>query len=850
MDSQQNTPNVTKTTELTDLEDRSRFLKSLGFARDQMTQADLSAQNAGSDNIEDDGVMLSSNFEDDLELPGAPMLMEPTRSLSELFGLGELDLEESPSDEIVPEIPTRFTEESSFDLSGVDDATWNAIEGRLRPEPANWKNAEADLEANLKKKTISPAIAESVVNSKSEAQNSPQPPPLEDDDDLSEVLNNSALDLEVEKAVEPPSNDDEPPHDESLTVNCPSCERGLTLQPEHLGIPGSCVWCETPIIAVISGVDHSVGVFRLAVEEPETIETSDSPEKPAAEIEHSKLADLPVPKTETPEATEPKSKEKEEVADSPVVDDSKEEVEPVATESQLESETEPDQSTEESNPTDISDADTPEAVEAISETKNNFPWNSPTGSKNKGSTPHDVPTPIEVDSKLLLDEITDPESVVETSDASLAVAPPFEVLPDPNKAEKTEVKDSSSEVTSVPPELDDPNLNSKTATEDSQQNTEAPAPVKQAASPFFDPPQAQADKPEQNGPEAEPISAASPLAPPTEKNETPTQPAEPASGPVDEASPVAPKATQNQTSETETQFKAVSPFDTLPETDEVAATDATNPPPIPATSPFGSTETTPVEDGVAPPIKSVSPFDLPIEETPAEDDAAPPIKSTSPFDLPTAETITPLSDSKDPLPELAMAAVIDSAAPPAKVAPAKDAPPAKPLPWDLKEKSSPPAADLPAAKIDSVEAIEPFPALGTEEALPPVNDAPEVDAKKAPASDSAPVKKNRLRKKKSSSKRSGTAITIALLGLISGAGIASFFLPVGGYIENAKSSWTEWLDTKIEVENKQELEALPTPANEPVAIPAPAPTSAPKPQVQTTSGDEPDPFRPDKVPGS
>ncbi|MDC0258999.1 hypothetical protein OAK43_02065 [Verrucomicrobiales bacterium] len=132
MDSQQNTPNVTKTTELTDLEDRSRFLKSLGFARDQMTQADLSAQNAGSDNIEDDGVMLSSNFEDDLELPGAPMLMEPTRSLSELFGLGELDLEESPSDEIVPEIPTRFTEESSFDLSGVDDATWNAIEGRLR----------------------------------------------------------------------------------------------------------------------------------------------------------------------------------------------------------------------------------------------------------------------------------------------------------------------------------------------------------------------------------------------------------------------------------------------------------------------------------------------------------------------------------------------------------------------------------------------------------------------------------------------------------------------------------------------------------------------------------------------
>ena len=822
MDSQQNTPNVTKTTELTDLEDRSRFLKSLGFARDQMTQADLSAQNAGSDNIEDDGVMLSSNFEDDLELPGAPMLMEPTRSLSEPFGLGELDLEESPSDEIVPEIPTRFTAESSFDLSGVDDATWNAVEGRLRPEPVYWKDAEADLEADLKKKKNSPAIAESVVNSKSEAQNSPQPPPLEDDD-LSEVLNNSALDLEVEKAVEPPSNDDEPPHNESLTVNCPSCERGLTLQPEHLGIPGSCVWCETPIIAAISGVDHSVGVFRLAVEEPETIETSDSPEKPAAEIEHSKLADLPVPKTETPEANEPKSKEKEEVADSPVVDDSKEEVEPVATESQLESETEPDQSTEDSNPTDISDADTPEAVEAISETKNNFPWNSPTGSKNKGSSQHDVPTPIEVDSKLLLDEITDPESVVETSDASLAVAPPFEVLPDPNKAEKTEVKDSSSEVTSVPPKLDSPNLNSKTATEYSQQNTEAPAPVKQAASPFFDPPQAQADKPDQNEPEAEPISAASPFAPPAEKNETPTQPAEPATGPVDEASPFAPKATQNQTSETGTQFKAVSPFDPLPETDEVAAADETNPPPIPAASPFGSTEA-----------------------TPAEDDVAPTIKWVSPFGLPTTETITPLSDSKDPLPELAMAAVIDSAAP-VYEAPAKDAPPAKSLPWDLKEKSPPPA------KTDSVEAIEPVPALdvqGTEEALPPVNDAPEVDAKKAPASDSAPVKKPRLRKKKSSSKRSGTAITIALLGLISGAGIASFFLPVGGYIENAKSSWAEWLDTKIEVENKQEQEALTTPANEPVAIPAPAPASAPKPQVQTASGDEPDPFRPNKVPGS
>ncbi len=128
MDSQHTPTNITETTELTDLEDRSRFLKSLGFARDRMTQGDDAVQNSDANTIDDEdggddnGMMLSSNFEDDLELPGSAVLMDSTRSLSEPFGLGEIDLGESSPDEEVLEIETRFAEESSFDLAGVDDA--------------------------------------------------------------------------------------------------------------------------------------------------------------------------------------------------------------------------------------------------------------------------------------------------------------------------------------------------------------------------------------------------------------------------------------------------------------------------------------------------------------------------------------------------------------------------------------------------------------------------------------------------------------------------------------------------------------------------------------------------------
>lgn len=55
----------------------------------------------------------------------------------------------------------------------------------------------------------------------------------------------------------------DPAAGELVDLSCPQCERGLSLRREHLGIAGHCVWCQTPIVAAVSGVDGQVAVFAI-----------------------------------------------------------------------------------------------------------------------------------------------------------------------------------------------------------------------------------------------------------------------------------------------------------------------------------------------------------------------------------------------------------------------------------------------------------------------------------------------------------------------------------------------------------------------------------------------------------
>ena len=74
-------------------------------------------------------------------------------------------------------------------------------------------------------------------------------------------LGNSERVENLERSEDANSDD---PERRLLVLACPECQGQLTLQSEHLGVPGTCVWCETPIVAARSGTDGEVRIFGLA----------------------------------------------------------------------------------------------------------------------------------------------------------------------------------------------------------------------------------------------------------------------------------------------------------------------------------------------------------------------------------------------------------------------------------------------------------------------------------------------------------------------------------------------------------------------------------------------------------
>ncbi|MEM7696778.1 MAG: hypothetical protein AAF236_00050 [Verrucomicrobiota bacterium] len=80
---------------------------------------------------------------------------------------------------------------------------------------------------------------------------------------------------------------EETPADETILVKCPSCKGELALKRENLGTEGNCIYCDDRIVAAASGGDGEVRVFVLS--EPASIfepaSKSDAPalEEPANE---------------------------------------------------------------------------------------------------------------------------------------------------------------------------------------------------------------------------------------------------------------------------------------------------------------------------------------------------------------------------------------------------------------------------------------------------------------------------------------------------------------------------------------------------------------------------------------
>lgn len=70
---------------------------------------------------------------------------------------------------------------------------------------------------------------------------------------------------ETSDAVESPVDPSAKPAaiNDSLHLHCPKCEGELVLRREHLGVEGACVWCGIQIVAAESGLDRQVRVFPV-----------------------------------------------------------------------------------------------------------------------------------------------------------------------------------------------------------------------------------------------------------------------------------------------------------------------------------------------------------------------------------------------------------------------------------------------------------------------------------------------------------------------------------------------------------------------------------------------------------
>jgi len=86
---------------------------------------------------------------------------------------------------------------------------------------------------------------------------------------------------------------------------CPKCDGELALREEHIGVEGACVWCKAPIVAGRSGADRTLKVFAIASDEelkaemastePAMMEEEKTPSAPVEDL-------FPVAFTEVPTA--------------------------------------------------------------------------------------------------------------------------------------------------------------------------------------------------------------------------------------------------------------------------------------------------------------------------------------------------------------------------------------------------------------------------------------------------------------------------------------------------------------------------------------------------------------------
>ena len=263
-------------------EARSRFLASIGLGGDASRANQPKEPSKPQDSAdtekpaeEEEEVALSSQFEE-FELPGvaqtaAREVDQPESAITELKLAEELVAEDTISeslDEVVVEpisepealvterpAEAKFVEEPLGDLPGEF-----AVESEAGFEPLE-TIAEADALEALPES--GETEAEEAAISESEIEE-PIPEPI-----IDEAVAESVTEAEEPVAEAPVKEAPEPVapaaevKDSVVTLACPTCGYELVLNREHIGVPGECVDCGTPIVAAESPADGVVRIFAL-----------------------------------------------------------------------------------------------------------------------------------------------------------------------------------------------------------------------------------------------------------------------------------------------------------------------------------------------------------------------------------------------------------------------------------------------------------------------------------------------------------------------------------------------------------------------------------------------------------
>ena len=588
-----------------------------------------------------------------------------------------------------------------------------------------------------------------------------------------------------------------------LLLSCPKCDGQLALREEHIGVEGSCVWCDAPIVAGRSGGDRSVKVFAIATETEAKVES---------------------PEARPPEASSPE--EEEETQSTPV-----------------------------QQPADFSENDlptgwgSPAPIEEKSETEETKP--SPEDSSESESEKPEAPAPSDS-----FDTVADASSESDSKEETFEGFTSPELDTDSKSTPEHPSQSSGfgeflSSASGSPTEIAEPApaaAPEENAPSDEQTKTEDFS----SPTPWGPPTQPAAPEPE-TATEDEP-----PASPPVEngtaaiefselaETDSPSQP-EPASdvtAPSDWAPPESPShaAPSDQTPDPSAGFGAPTSFDEAPaalankepETQTASTNESKT-----LFSPAASNQPETENAGEGMPVG----FNIPSEETPSA-----PFPAFGPTDAPPASLIE-AEDSGTPKDESLpiFEANEDHVLPDSGSVPAS-APlfAAKPQGNTSLFGPSPEKSKAPAEEASSNPPGE----EKVAELPKPVENAPSAEESETKAEESAAPAPQKVDSVTLGKKKRGKGffiITTIMLGLVCGAALASFVLPIDEYVNQARSMMEKKFMPSASWESAENftppgqptLESQPTPQSQPALESQPAPQLQPALESQPTPQSQP-----------